>query len=1059
MKRKLLAAFWCLLLLLPGVAMAQNVTITGTVADNEGEPLIGANVVIQSLVVGASTDIDGMYSFDVPSSRIGQTVTLRARYIGYSEQARQITFRAGSMTENFVLAIDLFNLDEVVVTGVAEATPKKKLAFTVAHIDKDLVELAPARDALHGLHGKVAGVSVIAQSGQPGDGISVRLRGSTSITGSSQPLYIIDGVILGANQVDFDALDIDNIEIVKGAAASSLYGSRAQNGVIQITTKRGKDVPINQTRVTIRNEFGSNSMTSNFTTNNSHNFQLNSGGNSFIDGDGNDVGYGSAAVIDGSAAVSFFDNTYPGQTFNAFDEFFDPGNTWTNSISVSRNTNQTNFLVSFSNLTEEGVIVGQKGYNRKSVRFNLDHHMSQVLDISASAYYSTSERDTPNNVDINPFFGIMFTSPAVSLAARDENGELNVRADPLSIEDNPLYIIENVEESQSRSRVLGNFRGRWHPVDWFDLEGNLSFDRSDRDGIEFYDKGYQQIGTQTKENGEIDVNNALAEALNTNVTASFRRTFGKMTARSQFRWATEDFSHEEQFATGRGLAAAGISDLSNVATDDKGISNTSEEIRSEAYYGTVGIDYADKYIVDGLVRRDGSSLFGADERWQTYFRVSGAYRLSEEGWWPLKNAMSEFKLRASYGTAGARPCFECQYETFSLSDGNLSKRTLGNSLLKPELQKELELGIEYTLFDKVFFELVYADSKVEDQLLLIPQPAAVGYSGQWQNAGTLESNTFEATINSTVLRTRNTSLNLGFIFDRTRQEITEFEPAAFRAGPKSLFYIREGEVLGAMYGDKFITDLSDLAPGVDASQFQVDDQGFVVFVGSGNTFMDGISKDLWGTSADYETTACGGGGPNSGSVGWGMPVLFEAEDCTAFAKIGETVPDFNLGFNATLRYKGFTAYMLWNAQVGGDIYNATAQWSYRDDRHRDQDQAGKSDGLKKTANYMQALYRANGNNNWFVEDGSYVKLREFTVEYSLNRQQLNKLSAGLGLHRVAFSVSGRNLITITDYSGFDPETGRTSSGSNVGGDATLYRVDQFRYPNFRNITGRLTIEF
>ena len=151
--------------------------------------------------------------------------------------------------------------------------------------------------------------------------------------------------------------------------------------------------------------------------------------------------------------------------------------------------------------------------------------------------------------------------------------------------------------------------------------------------------------------------------------------------------------------------------------------------------------------------------------------------------------------------------------------------------------------------------------------------------------------------------------------------------------------------------------------------------------------------------------------------------------------------------------------MLWNAQVGGDIYNATAQWSYRDDRHRDQDQAGKSDGLKKTANYMQALYRANGNNNWFVEDGSYVKLREFTVEYSLNRQQLNKLSAGLGLHRVALSISGRNLITITDYSGFDPETGRTSSGSQVGGDATLYRVDQFRYPNFRNITGRLTIEF
>ena len=1054
MERKLLAACWCLLLLLPGVAMAQNVTITGTVTDTDGEVLIGANVFLNALVLGASTDIDGKYSFDVPSSYVGQSHELTTQYIGYSPQSRTVTLTAGTMTEDFVLSADLFDLDEVVVTGVAEATPKKKLAFTVDQIDKDLVELAPARSPLHGLHGKVAGASVIAQSGQPGDGISVRLRGSTSITGSSQPLYIIDGVILGANQVDLDALDIDNIEVVKGAAASSLYGSRAQNGVIQITTKRGKEIPINQTRVTYRGEFGANFMTNNFDPNNSHNFQLNSSGSSFVDADGNDVPYGSAAVIDGNAAVSFFDNAYPGQTFNAFDEFFDPGNTWTNSISVSRNTNETNFLVSFSDLTEEGVIVGQEGYNRKAVRLNLDHKLSQVVEVSASGYYSTSERDTPNNVDVNPFFGIMFTSPAVSLSERDENGELMVRADPLSIEDNPLYIIENTDEMQRRSRVLGNFRGRWHPRDWFDLEANLSFDRSDRDGIEFYDKGYQQIGSATKEEGEIDRNSALAEALNTNVTASFRRSFGRMTARSQFRWATEDFSQETGFVQGRGLAAAGVSDLSNVNTDDKGISNTFEEIKSEAFYALVGVDYADRYIADALVRRDGSSLFGSDERWQTYFRVSGAYRLSEEGWWPFKSALPEFKLRASYGTAGARPDFEAQYETFSLSDGNISKSTLGNSLLKPELQKELEIGTEFSLFDKVFVELVYADSKVEDQLLLIPQPAAVGYSGQWQNAGTLESSTLEATISSTVLRTRNTSLNLGAVFDMTDQEITEFSPPAFRAGPKSLFYIREGEVLGAMYGDRILTSTSELPSGVDASQFQINDDGYVVFVGSGNSFMDGISKDLWGTSSGDFTTPCG-----TRSYAWGMPVFFENEECTAFDKIGETVPDFNLGFNATLRWKGFTAYMLWNAQIGGDIYNATAQWAYRDDRHRDQDQAGKSDGLKKTANYMQALYHANGNINHFVEEGDYVKLREFTVEYSLNRQQLNNIFSGVGLHRIGFSVSGRNLITITDYSGFDPETGRTSEGSEVGGDASLFRVDQFRYPNFRNITGRLTIEF
>ncbi len=1047
----------CLILLLslPITATAQNVTISGLVTDTDNQALIGANVSIPDWLLGASTDIEGRYSFGVPSDYVGESVDLRVQYLGYSPQTRAVTISLLEMTEHFVLIEDFFNLDEVVVTGVAEATPKKKLAFTVDQVDRDLVELAPARSPLHGLHGKVAGASVMAQSGQPGDGISVRLRGSTSISGSSQPLYIVDGVILGADQVDIDALDIENIEIVKGASASSLYGSRAQNGVLQISTKRGDHIPINQTRVTIRNEVGTNFMTNNFIPNNSHNYRTNAAGTSFVDAHGNDIPYGSATVIDGSTAVSFFDNPYPGETYNAFDEFFKPGNTWTNSIAISRNTRATNFLFSFANLTEEGIIVGQKGYNRKSLRLNMDHHLKRTLSISLSSFYATSTRDAPNNVDINPFFGIMFTSPAVSLAERDENGELKVRADPLSIEDNPLYIIENVDEVQKRSRIYGNLRQSWKPIDWFDLEANLSFDRSDRDGLEFYDKGYQQIGDNSKEEGEIDRSNALSSALNANVTASFRKQFDRLVARTQFRWAKEDFSNEAEFISGRGLATAGLADLSNVNTDDKTISSSSSTIRSEGFYGLIGTDYADRYIIDALVRRDGSSLFGAEERWQTYFRISGAYRLSEETWWPARGALPEFKLRGSYGTAGARPCFECQYETFFLSNGQLSKSTLGNELLKPELQKETELGLEFSVWNKAFVELIYADSRVEDQLLLVPLSASAGYQGQWQNAGTLESNTIEASIRTSLFRNASGSLDIGVVFDRTRQKITEFAPPAFRGGPKNAFYIREGEILGAMYGDKFLTNMDELPLGVSKDQFQVNDHGYVVWVGSDNTYMDGISQSLWGTSSSHMTTPCG-----DKSYEWGMPILFENEECTAFSRIGNTLPDYNLGINTTLRWRGVTVYMLWNAQIGGDIYNATAQWAYRDDRHRDQDQAGKPDEVKKTANYMQALYHANGTNNHFVEEGDYVKLREFTVEYSLGRERLLRMfGSTLGLHRVSFGITGRNLLTFTNYSGFDPETGRTSENATVGGDASLFRVDQFRYPNYRNLTGRVTIEF
>ena len=1049
-------AFLVLFAALPIAASAQQVTLSGVVTDEAGDVLIGANVFVADWRLGASTDLEGRYTFEAPLEYAGQAVDLRVHYIGYSPQTRRITVTAPETTVDFVLVADLFNLDEVVVTGVAEATPKKKLAFTVDQVDKDLVSLAPARSPLHGLHGKVAGVNVVAQSGQPGDGISVRLRGSTSITGSAQPLYIVDGVVLGASEVDIDALDIESIEIVKGAAASSLYGSRAQNGVVRIATRRGAQIPIRETRITIRNEMGINFGTRTFTPNYSHNFRMNADGTSFVNANGQDIPYGSAAVIDGNnTEVSFFDNPYPGETYNAFEEFFDPGNTWTNSIAIRRNGDAANFLLSFTNFREEGVLVGQKGYERRSVRFNLDHRTKNTLSTSLSSFYSTSTRDAPNNVDINPFFGIMFTSPAVSLAERDENGELKVRADPLSLEDNPLYVIENIEQFQKRARVYGNLRNRWEPAPWFDLETNVSFDRSDREGLEFYDKGYQQIGTNSKESGEINRSNGVTSALNTDVTGSFRKQFDRLVARTQFRWATEAFSNQSEFISARGLAATGISDLSNVNTDDKNIGSSSSTIRSQGVYAIAGADYADRYIVDALVRRDGSSLFGAEERWQTYFRVSGAYRLSEESWWPAGKALPEFKLRASYGTAGARPCFQCQYETFSLSNGQLTKSTLGNSLLKPELQKETEAGMEFSVWNRAFLELVYARSRVEDQLLLVPLSASRGYSGQWRNAGALESSTTEASLRMSLFRNASASLDIGMVFDRTRQHIAEFEPPAFRGGPMNAFYIREGEIFGAMYGDKFLTDPNELPSGVAQDQFQVNDDGYVVWVGSGNTWMDGIAKNLWGTASETMTTPCG-----RKTYAWGTPILFENEDCTAFARIGNTLPDYNLGLHATVRWRGLTAYMLWNAQIGGDIYNATAQWAHRDNRHRDQDQAGKSDAHKKTANYMQTLYHINGANNHFVEAGDYVKLREFTLEYALEKQRLARVFGNaLGLHRVRLGVTGRNLFTFTKYSGFDPETGRTSTNSTVGGDASLFRVDQFRYPNFRTITGRIIVDF
>ncbi len=1069
-KRHFFLAF-CILLL-PGLASAQSI-ISGTVTDDTGEPLIGANVLIESLVIGASTDIDGEYTFQIPAENVGQALELTARYIGFVEQVRTITVSEGIMTEDFVLEVDFLQLDDVVVTGVAEATPRKKLAFTVDQVDSEDITLAPATNPLASIQGKVAGVAVMANSGAPGAFVSARLRGATSITGTNQPLYIVDGVVLGSSQVDIGALDIENIEIVKGAAASSLYGSRAQNGVINITTKRGTAIPLDQTRVTVRNEYGVGSLAKTLQANTSHDLQVDASGN-FLNADGEvnscdtclSNGYGPGSIQDRNPhGAAFFDNPYQGTLYNAFEEFFDPGSSWTNYVGISQNNSKTNFLASFTNVAEQGAIDGLDGMQRRSFRVNLDHRLRPNLNFSASGFYSQTSNDGVTGVPgssawFNPFFGLMFTNPLVSLSATDEaTGNVKIQADPLAVEENPLYIVQNAEIERKRSRMLGNFRARWNPLDWLTLEGNFSYDRSDRDQSEFYDIGFESIGPSSINRGRIERFNNIDEAINYDITMSLNRQFGDFAARGQLKAQIEDADYFSESTIGTNLLTVGISDLSNVKqfcgtegcdSGERDFGNFTASVISEGYYATAGVDYKDKYIADVLFRYDGSSLFGADERWQPYFRVSGAWRVSEETFWPEGIPITELKLRTSIGTAGGRPGFSSQYEILNLNNGQLSKSTLGNAKLKPELQTEMEFGLDAGVLNRFFIELVYATTEVQDLLLNVPLAGYYGFGSQWRNAGDLATNTIEASVNGTVYSSRDMDVEFGLTFDRTRQDVTDFNSNPYLGGPQSLFYFREGEILGGMYGNRFITDLSDLPTDVDASLFNVNDDGYVVAVGQGNTYESGAGPDgtlggeddLWGTSVSV----------GDASYRWGIPIKFyDEENETDRVRIGNTLPDYNLGVNTTFRYKGFTLYMLWGAQIGGNVYNFTKQWGYRDGRNSDQDQRGKPENRKKSVAYYEVLYDATAKNTHFVEDGTYLKLRELSVGYSFNRQQLSRFFGNV-LHSLSASIIGRNLLTFTNYSGFDPEVGS-------GNDPTLYRVDNFSYPAYRTIRAKLEFQF
>ncbi|MFQ5750703.1 MAG: SusC/RagA family TonB-linked outer membrane protein, partial [bacterium] len=859
--------------------------------------------------------------------------------------------------------------------------------------------------------------------------------------------------ILGANQTDLDALDIESMEVVKGAAAASIWGARAANGIIQIKTKRGSNLAMNRTRITLTSELGWNqlSLKSKDYISQHHEFKVNANGE-FVDNDGNVVDFGDAVLDKEESGQTFQDNVFPGKLYDNIALFFDPGTYNRNSASISHNSGSTNYRISFGNLKEAGVVMGQEGYRRNNLRLNFDHKINRNFDFSFTGYYSSSKRDDPDDPNYsnspNPFYGMMFINPNSNLLAPNDDGTPYIlQPDPRTLEENPLYAINNAEISFKRQRIQGSLNLRYSPWNWINVSGDFSFDRSDRLREEYYFKGFKTIdgGLNT---GRMDKSNSYDEAINASITATITKRFGDLTSRTQLRYLLEDTEYNNTYASGQDLAVNDVRDL-GVIQGEKTINSTLEKVLSAGYYFTTGMDFRDKYIADFLVRRDGSSLFGPDDRWNTYFRVSGAYRLSQESWW-FTDKINEFKIRYSLGTAGGRPSFTDQYETFSVSSGTVSKGNLGNKKLKPEFATEQEFGVNMTLLDRFGVELVYAKTKVKDQLLQVPLAGYYGFGNQWRNAGTLETNTLEASINSSILRSHDMSWSANLVFDRSRQKITEFDLPAFRYGPGNAFYKRNGEVFGSMYGVKWMTNFNELNThdeGIHANSsdlFDVNDDGLLVPVGAGNTYQSG----LWGTEVviDGET------------YDWGMPIEYidfdDKGNITTFHKIGDVVPDFNVGLSTTFRWKGFTTYLLFDAEVGGEIYNNTRQWAYRELRHKDVDQFGKPEKLKKPIDYYAKLYNVNAINSWFVEEGTYLKMRELNVSYAFDRSLLSSLFGdfiGRSLNRLSIGLRGRNLLTWTDYSGFDPEVGQ--------GNATQLRYDGFRYPNYRTFTGYVEIEF
>lgn len=1008
---------------------AQNGMVTGTVTDaRSGETVPAVTVQLVELFRGTATNIDGEYTIANVSPG---TYTLRASFVGYKAFTTEITVGSGTTTQDILLTQDVLGLEAIVVTGVGSGTSTQKLGFSVSKVDEQQLNSVPAASVGAALAAKVPGVTVVSASGDPSQAASIRLRGSTSLSDDQSPLIIIDGVITDGSLADINMQDVESIEIVKGAAGASLYGSLAGNGVIQVITKRASK-SIDKPQVTVRSEYGFSSIQREYPLATTH---------AWIE---------DAVVTDGYVtqwagfnqydADRVFDNPYP-VNFNNTETVFTGQPFNSNYVSISNSSGAFNYFASFEDLTQSGVIENLDAYKRNSVRLNVDYLYNEKFKLSFSGNYVNAQ--FPNvgeqGQGSNFFYSALTAPPIIDFGETGPDGQfLNNSLSAYSIVgsnfQNPLYVAKNRQNESNRDRYIMGLTASYSVNDWLSLDARQSFDKRYQINTASTFIGYQTpVPSNSLNNGSenrtiINQSTGISE-----VWATSRFEMDDLNVRIIAKYLYEDRTYESYGLGGFTYSVAGIRNFGALDQTTFSISNYEQTERAENFILDAEFDYDDKIILGVMGRRDGSSSFGIDERYQFFYRGSIAYRLSED--FEINN-IDEFKIRASYGTSGQRPPFQAQFETYTPGPTTLTPNVLGNTEIKPSVVAETEIGVDIAFLDKFSATLNYAVSNITNDYLQAPLTSDNPFSSQWQNVGEIQNSTIELGINANLINTKDLQSNFNFSFATTQQEVTDLGgvPAFTRSagGALDLFRFEEGESYGAMYGNALISSVSQLS---------TDANGIVLNVGGGLT------------PADFETNSLGHVviSADKGTGAEKPMYLFDTETGdNAIVKIGDTNPDFQIGLSGNLNYKNFGLFMVWDWSQGGEVYNYTKQLLIFNFRHKDLEDLTRAGYDPDYLTASDGLYNASDALNYFVEDASYVKLREVSLSYTFDNSSLGSL--GDIVRDIKLAVVGRNLLTFTEYTGYDPEVALRTNSTN-------FRLDEYSYPNFRTFTGSIQIRF
>ena len=1053
--------------------------VKGTVSDSNGNPLIGVTVIEEGTNNGKVTDFDGNYSIIVSNAN----AVLSFTYIGYTKQSISVENQSiihVQMEEN------LEELSEVVVTALGFEEDKDQLGYASSIVSSELVEGASETTIINALSGKASGVRISRNSGDPGAGAYIQLRGVSSIDRDAQPLIVVDGIPISnasrgsqerfaaqSRLNDINPSDIESVNILKGASAAALWGTRALGGVIVIKTKSGK---YNQKlKVNVKTTYSLDKINAVYPQQTS----FGQGDNgvyspSARDSWGDKISERAGGMDDYDTSGGYYLDQdgniyYPVLNKNSkelfhksnFDQVFGNGSFLENNISLSGGNDTSSIFASLSDFNQQGIIKNNSEYRRTTARINANHSLNDQLKLKASVAYTKSRSDriargaassglmlgvlrTPVDFDITGYRGEYYADAnAAPIPNRHRSYRNPLGSSGNPVYNNPLWTINEQENIVDVDRFVTSLDLTSNPISWLSLTARIGYDSFSELQTEFFTPGSAsgdyRTGYFAKElarNSIFNMDYIARATANINDDISGSLLLGYNFNHRQLITDGSEINNFIQFTD----VASNLRDIDNALPENRSAQSTFGEERTTGVYTSLNLDLYNQLFVNATLRAETASTFGNKSDNTFYFpSISAAWQFSEGKDY---GALSFGKLRVSYGEVGVQPQ---RYKTSNIyispifsdqTGGSLAGELFGNgafipsssqgsSVLKPEIKSEIEYGFDLRFFeDRLAVGATRYENKTVDMLLDFPIANSRGVTSLYTNGAEMENKGIEIDVNYQILDTSDWSWNLGTVYSENQNMVTKLDSSLnINLGGLASASARaiEGHPLGVIVGGRTLRD--------SAGEIIFDQNGF-------------------------------------------------PEQDTTTGIIADPNPDWQGSIFSTLRYKNFSISTLFETLQGADIYAGTkavmldlglwpstatetvanqnlldfngnvimAGTTFRGDIYN----FGAGPVARTEAWYNgDGGYFGGGNDELYVDDGSWTRLRELTISYLLDNDWIkNKF----GMSSMQFSFTGRNLVLWTAFEGNDPDT-------NLEGVSVARGIDYFNNPGTKSYVFTVEINF